>query len=94
MTKLFGGCWSGQQDSNLHQPIDLTTSDSDRGGQQPPAARPRPGCDSDTRTLIGALALGAAFLALLVSLAMTARPCQPGDGDIYIGGMLMAGCPR
>lgn len=49
MSKLF---WSGQQDSNLHQPIDITTSDSDRGGQQPPAARPGPGCDSDRPRLV------------------------------------------
>lgn len=40
--------WSGQQDSNLHQVIDFTTSDSDRPGCNPGAARPKAGGDSDT----------------------------------------------
>ena len=40
--------WSGQQDSNLHQPIDFTTGDSDKPGRNRGESRVKPGCDSDS----------------------------------------------
>jgi len=44
MTREF---WSGQQDSNLHQPIDFTTGDSDQPGRNRGESPVKPGCDSD-----------------------------------------------
>jgi hypothetical protein len=39
--------WSGQQDLNLHQPIDGAQGDSDKQAPPLPDARPIAGCDSD-----------------------------------------------
>ncbi|MGH8100365.1 MAG: hypothetical protein ACREIW_03645 [Chthoniobacterales bacterium] len=39
--------WSGQQDSNLHQPLDIATCDSDKPARNRGESRVKPGFDSD-----------------------------------------------
>ncbi len=100
MTALFPRTWSGQQDSNLHQVIDIATGDSDIVACNPAAPRPKPPCDSDKaaareralETPIGTLT--AAELALLteqerrwVTAALARPPVQwPFDDDAAAGG--------
>ena len=62
--------WSGRQDSNLHQPIEIATGDSDkppRNRGEPRVKRPR---DSDSRHHLTALRILAAIATTIAGLVV------------------------
>ena len=61
---MIGKNWSGQQDLNLHQVIDLSQPDSDNKGRTPVETRSKGGSDSD-------------LFDILVASLLTHPPANP-----------------